>query len=214
MSWQCLWHAFARHIHGDVVEAFIARKTSRKGKKFGFVRLSVSMAKYGEGVPRRCKYATERKARATPTTFRGIDPRTEGGGGVCGSNETTWDACTEENHGACRRRGSMRMRRCLVGEMSSVTSVSNIKGRVLHEWGLGEIKVQRMGGKLYLLSIEDDELFLMPEELDWSYLKEIFCRVELWTEKMIGAARATWLEVSGIPLHCWNHVTPKRIADL
>ncbi|KAK8596098.1 hypothetical protein V6N12_064598 [Hibiscus sabdariffa] len=37
------------------------------------------MAKYGEGVPRRCKYATERKARATPTTFRGIDPRTEGG---------------------------------------------------------------------------------------------------------------------------------------
>ncbi|KAK8631331.1 hypothetical protein V6N13_080090 [Hibiscus sabdariffa] len=70
MEWQGLWHTFARH--GDVVDTFIARKQSRGGKKFGFVRfankidaervieklngftiygfrLSVKMARYGRG---------------------------------------------------------------------------------------------------------------------------------------------------------------------
>ncbi|KAK8689102.1 hypothetical protein V6N13_087829 [Hibiscus sabdariffa] len=36
MQWKGLWHAFARH--GDVIDAYIARKLSRSGRKFGFVR--------------------------------------------------------------------------------------------------------------------------------------------------------------------------------
>ncbi|GMI80815.1 hypothetical protein HRI_001750800 [Hibiscus trionum] len=35
-QWKGLWHAFARH--GDVVDAYIAGKLSRGGRKFGFVR--------------------------------------------------------------------------------------------------------------------------------------------------------------------------------
>ncbi|KAK8552908.1 hypothetical protein V6N13_055686 [Hibiscus sabdariffa] len=48
----------------------------------------------------------------------------------------------------------------------------------LHEWGLGEIKVQRMGGKSYLLSFEDEELFTKLEDVNWSYVKEIFAKIE------------------------------------
>ncbi|KAK8625316.1 hypothetical protein V6N13_090190 [Hibiscus sabdariffa] len=106
-----------------------------------------------------------------------------------------------------------KMKRCLVGESSTVTSVCNIQDRLI-KWGLGDIKVQRMGGKLYLLSFEDDELFLMLEDLNWSYLKEIFSKVEPWSEDIMGVARAVWIELSGIPLHCWNHITIKRIAEL
>ncbi|KAK8576933.1 hypothetical protein V6N13_121932 [Hibiscus sabdariffa] len=37
MHWKRLWFSFARH--GDVVNAYIARKLSRGGKRFGFVRM-------------------------------------------------------------------------------------------------------------------------------------------------------------------------------
>ncbi|KAK8691407.1 hypothetical protein V6N13_074918 [Hibiscus sabdariffa] len=70
-----------------------------------------------------------------------------------------------------------------------------------------------MGGKAFLLTFEDDELFIMLEDLDWSYLKEIFCKVEAWSEKTRLHDRATWIEVSGVPLHCWNDITLRRIAD-
>ncbi|KAK8686179.1 hypothetical protein V6N13_125206 [Hibiscus sabdariffa] len=105
------------------------------------------------------------------------------------------------------------MKRCMVGEMAAVCSVNSITSR-LSEWGLGEIKVQRLGGKFFLLTIEDDDLFMMLEDLDWSYLKEVFSNVELWTEEWRCLERATWIEVSDIPLHCWNHVTLKRVAEL
>ncbi|KAE8726402.1 hypothetical protein F3Y22_tig00006992pilonHSYRG00028 [Hibiscus syriacus] len=90
-------------------------------------------------------------------------------------------------------------------ELAIVCSVRSIESR-LHEWGLGEIKVKRLGGKFFLLIIED-------EDLGWSYLKEIFSSIDLWTEKLGALDRATWLEVSRVLLHCWNHTTLKRIAE-
>ncbi|KAK8544353.1 hypothetical protein V6N13_056135 [Hibiscus sabdariffa] len=38
MHWKVLWHSFARH--GDVVDAYIARKLSRGRRRFGFVRMN------------------------------------------------------------------------------------------------------------------------------------------------------------------------------
>ncbi|KAK8604731.1 hypothetical protein V6N13_099662 [Hibiscus sabdariffa] len=37
LHWQGLWFAFGRH--GDIVDAFIATKKSKDGKRFGFVRI-------------------------------------------------------------------------------------------------------------------------------------------------------------------------------
>ncbi|KAK8595538.1 hypothetical protein V6N13_016905 [Hibiscus sabdariffa] len=54
----------------------------------------------------------------------------------------------------------------------------------------------------------------MLKHLDWSYLKEIFCEVSPWSESLNRLERATWLEVSGLPLHCWNSTTLKRLANL
>ncbi|KAK8654325.1 hypothetical protein V6N13_128296 [Hibiscus sabdariffa] len=69
-----------------------------------------------------------------------------------------------------------RMKMCLVGEMATVCSVKNIRSRLV-EWGMGEIKFQRLGGKFFLLTFDDDELFMMLEDLQWSYLKEVFIDV-------------------------------------
>ncbi|KAK8693580.1 hypothetical protein V6N13_071157 [Hibiscus sabdariffa] len=37
LHWQGLWHIFARH--GEVVDAYIANKLNREGRRFGFVRI-------------------------------------------------------------------------------------------------------------------------------------------------------------------------------
>ncbi|KAK8675058.1 hypothetical protein V6N13_033131 [Hibiscus sabdariffa] len=55
---------------------------------------------------------------------------------------------------------------------------------------------------------------MLLEDLDWSYLKEIFREVGPWSESLQRSERATWLEISGVPLHCWNHTTLKRVAEL
>ncbi|KAK8492845.1 hypothetical protein V6N13_090194 [Hibiscus sabdariffa] len=39
MQWKGLWHLFARH--GEVKRAFIAKKLSRGGKRFSFVRFGM-----------------------------------------------------------------------------------------------------------------------------------------------------------------------------
>ncbi|KAK8639503.1 hypothetical protein V6N13_137878 [Hibiscus sabdariffa] len=57
------------------------------------------------------------------------------------------------------------MRKCLVGEMETVCSVSSLNDR-LHNWGMGEISVQRMSAKTFLLTIEDEDLFLLLEDLE------------------------------------------------
>ncbi|KAK8622494.1 hypothetical protein V6N13_117406 [Hibiscus sabdariffa] len=37
--------------------------------------------------------------------------------------------------------------------------------------------------------------------------------VEAWSENSIRPRRATWIEVLGLPLYCWNEVTLKRLVD-
>ncbi|KAE8683279.1 Dirigent protein 10 [Hibiscus syriacus] len=74
---------------------------------------------------------------------------------------------------------SLRWR--LVGTMRSVCSASSIEDR-LHKWGLGEIKVQRIADKTFISTIDDEDLYLFLEDLQWSYLKEIFS--ENWVERV------------------------------
>ncbi|KAK8648762.1 hypothetical protein V6N13_129505 [Hibiscus sabdariffa] len=105
-----------------------------------------------------------------------------------------------------------QLRKCLVGVMDSICSVRNIHDKLL-KWGLGDINVQRLGAKSFLLTIMDEDLAEMLEDVNWSYLKEIFSEVMPWSEKLIFKERATWLEIRGLPLHCWNGTSLRRIAE-
>ncbi|KAK8650294.1 hypothetical protein V6N13_139939 [Hibiscus sabdariffa] len=58
-----------------------------------------------------------------------------------------------------------KMKMCLVREMPSICSIHSISSR-LQDWGLNDIKVQQMGGKVFLLSFEHDELYIMLEDLE------------------------------------------------
>ncbi|KAK8615718.1 hypothetical protein V6N13_017301 [Hibiscus sabdariffa] len=55
---------------------------------------------------------------------------------------------------------------------------------------------------------------MMLEDLNWSYLKEIFRDVKLWSESLSMVKRAMWIEIAGVPLHSWNGTTFKRLVEL
>ncbi|KAK8696475.1 hypothetical protein V6N13_001609 [Hibiscus sabdariffa] len=105
-----------------------------------------------------------------------------------------------------------KVKRCLVGTMNIVCSVRSIKLR-LHEWGLVETNVKRLYGKSYLLDFVNDDLYMMLKDVNWSYLKEIFLEIKPWSEKERYVERATWVELHGFPLQCWNHETIKMVAE-
>ncbi|KAK8649255.1 hypothetical protein V6N13_129988 [Hibiscus sabdariffa] len=83
----------------------------------------------------------------------------------------------------------------------------------LHSWGLGELKIKSMGGRRFLIEVPDEELLRLLEEQNWSLLEEVFMNIEKWSESFQVPERITWVEVIGIPLHCGNHMTFKRIAE-
>ncbi|KAL4282265.1 hypothetical protein GQ457_03G001630 [Hibiscus cannabinus] len=60
--------------------------------------------------------------------------------------------------------------------------------------------------------IQDEDLLKTLEENLWSLLKEVFVDVEFWSDSFKIPERTTWIEVAGIPLHCWNSITFNGIA--
>ncbi|KAK8689158.1 hypothetical protein V6N13_087883 [Hibiscus sabdariffa] len=198
MHWKGLWHSFARH--GDVVDAYIARKLSRGRRRFGFVRMngqeeaeraikrlhgfrlfgSKLMVKPTRGAPVKQNWFGARSRVNTEETknndwkwnLNQVPMRR----GVLNENNQQNSLVKKEQKrmkGHVEEEDLWKMRKCLVGEMETVCSVSSIHDR-LENWGLGEIEVQRMGAKTFLLTIDDDDLYLLLEDLKWSYLNEIF----------------------------------------
>ncbi|TYH14639.1 hypothetical protein ES288_A06G236700v1 [Gossypium darwinii] len=84
----------------------------------------------------------------------------------------------------------------------------------LTKFGLGEISLKRIQGRFFLLEVPDVEYLEVLKQNDWAYLKECFISIEPWSEKRFISERVTWIEVAGIPLHCWNYETFKRVAEL
>ncbi|MBA0753769.1 hypothetical protein Gogos_020940 [Gossypium gossypioides] len=72
--------------------------------------------------------------------------------------------------------------------------------------GLEELIVKSIQGRYFLIEI--------LKKRGWAYLKEFFINIEPWSEKFKVKEKASWIEVSGIPVHCWNYQTFKRVAGL
>ncbi|KAK8685436.1 hypothetical protein V6N13_041437 [Hibiscus sabdariffa] len=100
--------------------------------------------------------------------------------------------------------------KCLVGTMTCSTEV--VKER-LNNWGLGDTLVKGLGGQQFLLRIEEGDIMKLLEDKKWSLLEEIFSNVEYWFESFRVPDRMIWVEIRGIPIHCWNYDTFMRIAE-
>ncbi|KAL4296733.1 hypothetical protein GQ457_12G029330 [Hibiscus cannabinus] len=103
--------------------------------------------------------------------------------------------------------------KCVIGTTTSACSMNVVKKR-LHNWGLGHIRVKSLGGQKFLLHFQDEELLKLIEERNLALLEEVFTEVERWSEQFRVLEKLTWVEVRGVPLHCWNHKTFNRLASL
>ncbi|KAL4367637.1 hypothetical protein GQ457_05G034840 [Hibiscus cannabinus] len=186
LHWKGLWFAFARH--GEVVNVYIARKRSRWGKRFGFVRMK--NLEEADRVTQRLNGATLYGSRLVVKIARDNDGQGWKRNTTCRSQFTEYKktgiglddeaivqkvrtrVSIEEDIGKekfkriigyVENEDLWNLRRCLVGVMDMVCSVSSIHSRLL-KWGLGDINVQRLGAKMYLLTITDEELSQMLED--------------------------------------------------
>ncbi|KAG8479497.1 hypothetical protein CXB51_029285 [Gossypium anomalum] len=104
-----------------------------------------------------------------------------------------------------------KLQKCLVGEVASFCETKSLAERIAR-MGLGKICVKRIRGNYFLIEILDEELLNILKQREWSYLKEFFIHIKLWSENMVFSERVTWTEISRVPMHCWNYKMFKRVA--
>ncbi|KAK8697187.1 hypothetical protein V6N13_113339 [Hibiscus sabdariffa] len=100
--------------------------------------------------------------------------------GMCGMNENK-EKRRRRIYGHVESETLWKLKNCLVGEMATVCSIESVRSRFC-EWGMGDVKIRRFGGRSFILTIEDMDLYRMLEDLQWSYLKEVFNSVRPWSE--------------------------------
>ncbi|KAK8643957.1 hypothetical protein V6N13_013234 [Hibiscus sabdariffa] len=199
MQWKGLWHSFARH--GEVVNVYIARKRSKGGKRFAFVRMNGK-----EDADRVIERLHSFKLYGLLLTVKHARNTHEHWGRFAGRDKVKGEETS------CKEWGKyVNQRMKEDGTTREPGGSSNLIEAL--EMGIGRNQSSKNGSKT-LLTIEDEDLFLMLEDLDWSYLKQIFSDIKPWFETMSCRERATWLEVSGLPLHCCNGTTLNKIAGL
>ncbi|KAL4295278.1 hypothetical protein GQ457_12G029200 [Hibiscus cannabinus] len=192
MHWSGLRQAFG--FHADVVDSFVANKRDRNGRRFGFVRFSNRWD------------ATRAIERLNGFNLYGS--RISVSFAKYESRSSYWSKVRPSgyrNQGYNFKQGEPSGNKG--GEISKKQVESNNT-----ENALTELKSLDMSSMLNEGKHED--MYLMLEDVNWSYLREIFEGVMPWSENLKHIDRTIWLEVSGIPLHCWNHVTLRRLAEL
>ncbi|KAK8686192.1 hypothetical protein V6N13_125219 [Hibiscus sabdariffa] len=216
-----LWHAFGRHV--DVVDAFIANKKNKEGKRFSFVRVFYRI--------------DANRAMESLNNFRLFGNKISVSIGRFKSRQSFWrkvnknqnnkvddskaktvnvgsTTCEEDEQGEPSRRLGEKKKKLesvvMLNQRSYRNSKNALYGRCLlfvqwsvfeggftsGGWGWVRLRLKDWGCKTSILSSEDVELFKMLEDLNWSYLKEIFSDIQMWSETLSLVKEAMRLEVT------------------
>ncbi|KAK8690674.1 hypothetical protein V6N13_074205 [Hibiscus sabdariffa] len=210
--WQGLWFAFARH--GEVIDAFIPAKKSKRGIRYGFVRfinledaekaidqkngsvlygcqLTASLARFSDNLEDRTnKQVKNRVSKNVETTNNQSKCIGERSSESCDSLKKP---CRKRILGHVEEEAIRKLKKCLVGTMATVCSTSQVEDR-LQTWGLNDVTVKYMGGCKFLIGIKDQELSSRLQIQEWAILKEIFTEVETWTNLFHLPERITWIQ--------------------
>ncbi|KAK8626683.1 hypothetical protein V6N13_134316 [Hibiscus sabdariffa] len=157
LHWMGLWHSFARH--GDVVNVYIARKRTRGGKRFRFVRMKNMEEAYRAierlhgfhlyGSKLLVKVASKSSVWMGSSKDRFYTERVKQYGRRVKDSledvsveERTYPKPTNTKRfiGHIENEELWQLRKCLVGVMESVCSVRSIHDRLM-KWGLGDVNV-------------------------------------------------------------------------
>ncbi|KAG8496367.1 hypothetical protein CXB51_007606 [Gossypium anomalum] len=229
MHWKGLWALFG--YHGDV-DAFILYKMRKNSKMFGFVRFSngrgtlraimrlngffllkkrigVKMASYNSKRKSWRIGSNQKDKELSVKTDREEKCEEKNDNCVRGGMKTE----TRKVKGHVENKLLRNLQKCLVCESISVCNSKSIND-LLAKIGPGEITEIRIPGRHFLVDITDEELMELLRQTKWSYLKDFFINIVPWSEKLKLKERVSWIEVFGVPLHCWNYETCKRLTGV
>ncbi|KAL4278235.1 hypothetical protein GQ457_03G021170 [Hibiscus cannabinus] len=228
LHWQGVWQVFDRH--GEVVDVFISMRRSRRGQRFGFVRMATRAAalRVIERLHMRWIYGTQISVAFMLRRGR----------------EEMWHLRKERQWGTIEVGGEERRHVLDLGESvtgkgrnglhKSVTGVvaedklevldscavawckEGLRGRALvEELRRAEIRgcsVMRISGAMVLL------MFVTTEErqalLDRYDLDRWFARIVAWSPEVWLDSRSVWVSVVGLPIYLWSHETFANLASL
>ncbi|KAL4311265.1 hypothetical protein GQ457_01G001560 [Hibiscus cannabinus] len=228
LHWQGVWQVFDRH--GEVVDVFISMRRSRRGQRFGFVRMATRAAalRVIERLHMRWIYGT--RISVAFALRRGRDE--------------TWHLRKERQRGKIEVGGEERRHVLDSGESvtgkvcnglhKSVTRVvaedklevldscavawckEGLRGRALvEELRRAEIRgcsVMRISGAMVLLMfVTTEELQALLDRYD---LDRWFARIVAWSPEVRLDSRSVWVSVVGLPIHLWLHETFANLASL
>ncbi|KAK8626090.1 hypothetical protein V6N13_133742 [Hibiscus sabdariffa] len=207
LHWSGLRQTFGRHE--DVVDSLIAGKKNKYKTRTSYWRKvtqneTLQEQELGAKVSNQSK---DKKVEKIKNPIESIEGTSSKQSYRSGEKEL------KRIEGFIEEEALNKLYRCAVGTMATVCSISSVKNR-LQNWGLGEISIKSMGGRRFLIEFKDHELYEFLKEQNWSYLLEVFTDVEPWSKSFHLPERITWIQVEGIPLHCWNQITFNRIAEV
>ncbi|TYH31168.1 hypothetical protein ES288_A01G152400v1 [Gossypium darwinii] len=119
------------------------------------------------------------------------------------------DAFIPEKKSKCGKRfGFVRF----INFLDAQTTISRLNGFVILGCRIW-VKIARFKGRREIWRRATmQQLLDILKQRKWSYLKEFFIHIKSWSEKIVFSKRVTWIEIFGVPMHCWNYETFKRVA--
>ncbi|PPS09916.1 hypothetical protein GOBAR_AA10735 [Gossypium barbadense] len=200
MHWKGLWTLFS--FHGEVIDAFIPVKRNKAGKRLRFVRFNkeedaqraIDRLDGFVLLERQLRTVEQQKEVVSTSDSKELNDTKIVVGHV--DNEQLW-----------------KLQRCLIGETTTLCNLNSLTKRITN-MGLGELIIKKIQVRYFLIEVPDEELMDIIKQREWAYFKEFFIKVEPWTEKFQVSERAVWIEIAGIPLHCWNYQTTRRVVEI
>ncbi|MBA0701298.1 hypothetical protein Goari_020466 [Gossypium aridum] len=213
MHWKGLWALF--RYHGNVIDAFILKKRSKNGNRFGFVRFSKILDAQraisrinGFVIMGSMIWVKMARFRGKRKIWKNVQAQTS-------SNQKERD--TPEREGERGRYADdeqlWKLQHCLVGELAFFCDTKSLTERIARI-DLVEISIRRIRGIFFLTEVPGEEPMEILKHNDLAYLKEFFINIEPWLEKNMVSERVAQIDILGVPLHCWNYVKFKRMAGL
>ncbi|KAL4295855.1 hypothetical protein GQ457_12G032140 [Hibiscus cannabinus] len=226
LHWKCLWAAFGHH--GDVIDAFIPKKKTRNGKRFGFVRfatredadqamarlngfvlfgskIEVSFSRYEQrtsywkkvsridtGETKKDNLLKSKIRHIKKTMKMNVDIDLEGAILSNVPSRVVVESRKNPSKGLeiPKVRGSVdeealwKLQQCFVGFTFKESESSRVHEE-LCKIGLGELRIKRMAGRVFLLEVKDKALLRSLQDTNWERARKIFCKIQAWVDDFI-----------------------------
>ncbi|KAK8658063.1 hypothetical protein V6N13_036278 [Hibiscus sabdariffa] len=197
--------------HGEVVDAFIPARKSKKGYRFGFVRfttlkeaekaiaqmngcvlygsrLVVRLAKFSDNLEDRLckqlKFRVLKNGESSKNQSKYIGDMSNS------PRDSLKKSCLKRIQGHVEEEAIKKLKMCFIGKTTTRYSTSQVEERLLAR-GLKDVSVKFMGGCSFLINLNAQELSSNLHLHEWAILKEAFSEVNTWSDLFYSSERTS-----------------------